>query len=170
MIKGTLCFFLLSCTWRWWKWQWQGLDLLLWWTLTLLFLVANPPCFRLQITNLTKIKPNSTSSKRVCFGLASIFLEGCSEASDKGIKATPGLAEWAGARGRWVWVAIKRTDWSVYFGFAKLVKVAKEFKDMSTTAPGQRKRRPVVLEVLAKGVPVSALLILIATWSGGGGR
>jgi hypothetical protein len=65
-------------------------------------------------------------------------------------------------------VAIKGADWSVHFGLAKLVKVAKEFKDMSTTAPGQRKRRPVVLEVLAKGVPVSALLILIATRSGGG--
>ena len=39
---------------------------------------------------------------------------------------------------------------------------------MGTTAAGEGKWWPVISEVLAEGVPVSALLVLVATESGGG--
>lgn len=143
------------------------LNLRLWWTLTLLFLIANPSRFGLQITNLAKVKPNCTSSKWVRFRFASIFLKSCPEAADERVEAAPGLSERARAGGWWVRVTIKWADWGVHLGLAKLVKVAKEFEDMGTTAPGKRERRPVVLEILAKGVPVPALLVLIAAGSGG---
>ena len=59
-------------------------------------------------------------------------------------------------------MAIERADWGVDFGFAKLVKVAKEFQDVSSTAPGEGKWGPMILQVLPKGVPVTALLVLVA--------
>lgn len=141
------------------------MDLLLWWTLTLLFLVADPSCFGLQITNLAKIKPYCTGSKRVCFRFASIFLEGCPESSDESVETAPGLAKRTRAGSWGIWVSIKRTDWSMHFGLTKLIEIAKEFKDMSATAPGEREGRSMVVEILTKGLPVSTLLVLIAARS-----
>lgn len=39
---------------------------------------------------------------------------------------------------------------------------------MCTAAPGEGKRGSVIFEVLTKGVPVTALLVLIAAAGGGG--
>jgi hypothetical protein len=50
----------------------------------------------------------------------------------------------------------------VHLGFAKLVKVPQEFKHVGSAASGELKRRSVVAEVLAKCVPVSALLGFIS--------
>lgn len=55
----------------------------------------------------------------------------------------------------------------MHLGLAKLVEISKKFKDMSTTAPGKREGRSMILEILTKGVPVSPLLVLIAARSGG---
>ena len=65
---------------------------------------------------------------------------------------------------------IKGTDRSVHFGLAKLVQVPEKFKDVCTAAPGEGERGSVILEVLAKGVPVTALLVLVAAAGGGGSR
>lgn len=50
------------------------------------------------------------------------------------------------------------------------VCVPEKFEDMCTAAPGEGKRGSVIPEVLAEGVPVTALLILIpaAATVGGG--
>lgn len=46
-----------------------------------------------------------------------------------------------------------------------------KFKDVCTAAPGEGERWSVILEVLAKGVPVTALLVLVAAAGvGGSGR
>jgi len=50
------------------------------------------------------------------------------------------------------------------------VYVPKEFKDVCTAAPGEGERGSVILEILAKGVPVTALLVLVAAAGGGGSR
>ena len=95
-----------------------------------------------------------------------MFLEGGSEASDESIEASPSLTERAGA---WSWrvrVTEERAKWSVDFGFPKLVKVAKEFQDVCPTATREGERRAMVAKVLAKSVPVAALLIFIAAESG----
>lgn len=131
-------------------------------SLPLLLLVADASCFGLQITNLTKVKPHGSSTKGVGFRLASVFFEGGAEAADEGVEASPRLAQRAGA-GSWrVWMAVKGADWGVDFGLAKLVKVPEEFENVSPTAPGERERRAVVLEVLSEGVPVTPLLVLVA--------
>ena len=67
-------------------------------------------------------------------------------------------------------MAVERANWGVDFGLAELVQVAEEFQDMSSAAARQRQRWPVVFQVLAEGVPVSALLVLVAAGSGGSGR
>lgn len=46
--------------------------------------------------------------------------------------------------------------------------VPEKFKNMCTAASGEGERRAVILEVLSKGVPVTAFLVLIA--AAGGGR
>ena len=101
-----------------------------------------------------------------------MFLKGGSEASDESIKASPSLAERTGA---WSWgvrVTKERAKWSVNFGFPELVKVAEEFQDVGPAAAREGERRAVVAEVLAKSVPVAALLVFIAAESGrrSGGR
>ena len=45
-----------------------------------------------------------------------------------------------------------------------------KFKDMCTAAPGEGQGGSVILEVLAKGVPVTALLVLVAAAAGSGSR
>lgn len=101
-----------------------------------------------------------------------MFLKGGSEASDESIEASPSLAERAGA---WSWrvrMTKERAKLSVDFGFPELVKVAEEFQDVGPAAAGERERGAVVAEVLAKSIPVTALLVFIAAKSGwrSGGR
>lgn len=61
----------------------------------------------------------------------------------------------------------ERAELGVDLGLAELVQVPEEFKHMGTTAARERKRWTVVPEVLSKGVPVAALLVLVAAESGG---
>lgn len=132
---------LLSCTWRrqmmmmmmvmvmlmmvmkrQLEWHWWRL-LLWWWALPLLLLVANPSCFGLQITNLSKVQPHRSSSKRIRFRLPSVLFESGSEAADERVQATPRLPERARTR-RWrVRVAVEGADRGVHFGLPKLVQV-----------------------------------------------
>lgn len=59
-------------------------------------------------------------------------------------------------------MAIEGADWSVDFGLAELIEVAEELENMSAAAAGQGEWRAVVLQVLSEGVPVTALLVLVA--------
>lgn len=59
-------------------------------------------------------------------------------------------------------MAIEGADWIVDFGLAELIEVAEELENMSAAAAGQGERRAVVLQVLSEGVPVTALLVLVA--------
>lgn len=103
-----------------------------------------------------------------------MFLKSCPKSSYESIKASPSLPERAGARRRRVWVAEKRAELSMDFGFSELVEIPEEFQDMGSTAAGEGERWTVVAEVLAKSVPITAFLVLIAAESGrrsgGGGR
>lgn len=56
----------------------------------------------------------------------------------------------------------KRAKLSVNFGFPKLVQVSEELKDMSATAAREGEGWPVILEILAKSVPISTLLVLVS--------
>jgi len=98
-----------------------------------------------------------------------VLFKGSTEAANKCIEASPGLAERARARCRRIRVAKEGAELGVDFGFSKLIKVTQELEDVGPTAPGEGERGAVVPEVLAKGVPVSPLLVLIAAESGGGG-
>ncbi|PPD79478.1 hypothetical protein GOBAR_DD23592 [Gossypium barbadense] len=121
------------------------------------------PCsFAMQMGH-DYVKPNSSGTERVCFGFAAVFFEGGSEASDEGIEASPSLAERARAWGRGIRVAEERAKLSVDFGFPKLVEVAEELQDVCAAAAGQGERRAVVAEVLPERVPVTALLVFVAT-------
>lgn len=62
-------------------------------------------------------------------------------------------------------MAVERAYWGVDFGLSELVEVPEEFEDVGPAAPGEGERGPVVLEVLAEGVPVAALLVLVSAWS-----
>lgn len=59
-------------------------------------------------------------------------------------------------------MTVKRTNRGVNFGLTKLIKVTKEFENVSAAAAGEGKWRPVVFKVLAESVPVSTLLILVS--------
>ena len=131
-------------------------------TLSLLFFVANSSGFRLHITNLAKIKPNSPSSKRVYLRLPSIFFKSSSEPSDERIKASPSLSERAWTRGRRIRVAVEWTYWCMNFGLSKLIQVPQKFKNMSSTAPRECQRWLMVFQVLTKGTPVSPFLVLVS--------
>lgn len=159
----------LASTWiRWWCCLWCRCCL--WFWPFSLLLIADSSCFCLKIPHLPQVNPHCSCTKWVPFRSPSMLLIGCPESSDQCIEASPCLTErtWAGCW--WVREAKEWTSLVVDFGLAKLIKVSKEFKDMSTTAHGKRKRGPVIPKVLAESVPVSALLILIATWGGRWGR
>lgn len=96
-----------------------------------------------------------------------MLLEGGTKTADEGVEAAPGLAQWAGAGGGRVRMAEEGAELGMDFGLPKLVKVPQKFKDMGPAAAVQRKRRAVIAEILAEGIPVSALLVLIAAESGG---
>lgn len=98
-----------------------------------------------------------------------MLLKRSTKTADESVEATPGLTEWAGARGWRVWVAKERAELRMDFGLTKLVKVAEELKDVGPAAAVKRERWAVVAEILTKGVPVSALLVLVAAESGGRG-
>lgn len=140
------------------------------WALPLLLLVADSPSLGLQIADLTEIKPDGPSPKGVCFRLAAVLFVSGTEAADKGVEAAPGLAERTRTRRRRVGEAVEGADWSMDLGLAKLVKVSEEFEDVSAAAAGEGERWPVVLEVLAEGVPVPTLLVLVSTGSTGSWR
>lgn len=55
----------------------------------------------------------------------------------------------------------KGTGLSVHLCLPELIKVSKELEHVCATASGETKWWPVILEVLAKGVPVSPLLGLV---------
>lgn len=67
-------------------------------------------------------------------------------------------------------MSIEWTNWCVHFCLAKLVQVPEKFKHMSTATSGEGERRTVILEVLAKSVPVTAFLVFIAAACGGRAR
>lgn len=130
--------------------------------LPLLLLVADASCFGLQVANLAEVEPNGSSSERVGFGLASVLLEGSPETADEGVQAAPCLAERAGAGGGRVGVAVEGADWGVDFSLTELIQVAEELENMSAAAAGEGEWGAVVLQVLPEGVPVAALLVLVA--------
>ena len=66
-------------------------------------------------------------------------------------------------------MAKEGTKLRVNLGLPELVEVPQELEHMSTTASRKGKWGPVVSKVLAKGVPVTALLVLIAAECCGGG-
>lgn len=130
--------------------------------LPLLLLVADATSSRLHLAHLAEVQPDGPGAEGVVLGLASILLIGCPEAADEGVEAAPGLAEGAGAGGRGVGVAVEGTHVGMDLGLAELVEVAQELQDVGSAALGQRQRRAVVAEVLVEGVPVAALLRLVA--------
>lgn len=106
-----------------WYCQWGHGLLLCWWTLPLLLLITNPSCFGLQITNLTKVKPHSSSSKWVDFRFPSIFFKSSTQTTYERVEATPSLSQRAWT---WCWrvrVPIEGTHRCVNFRLAKLVQV-----------------------------------------------
>ena len=118
-----------TCTWRRERMmrEWHGLWLR-WWTLPFLLLIAYPSCFGLQITNLTKVESHSSSSKRVCLRLSSIFFKSSTQTPYQSVKAPPSLPErtWT-----WCWrvrVPIKGADRCVHFGLPKLIQVPTRIK------------------------------------------
>lgn len=136
-----------------------------WWYLLLrplsLLLITNPSRFSLKIANLTQEKPHCSCPKRVHLGFPTVLFVGRSKAAYESIEASPGLPERARARCRWVRDPKERACLVMDFGFSKLVEVSKEFKDMSTRTHGEWEWRPVVSQVLPKGVPISALLAFV---------
>lgn len=97
-----------------------------------------------------------------------MLFEGGSKAADEGVEAAPGLAERAWTRSRWVWVAEEGAHLGVDFGLPELVQVAEKFQDVGATAAREGQWGPVISQVLPKGVPVPALLVLVSAGSGGG--
>ena len=57
---------------------------------------------------------------------------------------------------------VKRAQLVVHLGLPELVEVPEKFKNVGPAAAGQRERGAVVAEVLPEGVPVAALLVLVA--------
>ena len=99
-----------------------------------------------------------------------MLFEGGAEAADEGVEAAPGLAEGARAGGGRVWVAEKGAHLGVDFGLSELVKVAQKFQNVGATAAGEGQWGPVVSQILPKGVPVAALLVLVSARSRRGWR
>nr|GMD73066.1 hypothetical protein TorRG33x02_055670 [Ipomoea batatas] len=98
------------------------------------------------VTNLSEIKADGASSEGVGVRLAAVFLVRGSEAPNERVEATPGLPERAGARRRRVGMAVEGTDGRVDFRLPKLVEIPEKFQHVSSTAPGERERRPVVFQ------------------------
>jgi len=95
-----------------------------------------------------------------------VLFEGGPEAADEGVEGPPGLAE--RARGGRVRVPEEGAELGVDLRLPELVQVPEEFKHVGPAAARQRQRRSVVPQVLAEGVPVAALLVLVAAESGRG--
>ena len=51
-----------------------------------------------------------------------------------------------------------------------MANIPEEFKNMCTAASGERQRGSVILQILTKGVPVTAFLVFVAAAGGGGSR
>jgi hypothetical protein len=97
-----------------------------------------------------------------------VLFEGGPEAADEGVEGPPGLAERARARRGRVRVPEEGAELGVDLRLPELVQVPEEFKHVGPAAARQRQRRSVVPQVLAEGVPVAALLVLVAAESGRG--
>lgn len=122
MITTSCC---CSSIWWWHYWQrWRRSRLLLWWmrgTLALLLLIANPSSLSLRIPNLTKVKPNSTSTKRVSLRFPTILFKSSPESTNECIEAPPRLAQRTRTGCRWVRVTKEWTRLCVYLCLPKLV-------------------------------------------------
>lgn len=127
-----------------------------------LLLVTNAPRFGLIVTDFLQINPQTSSSERVCPGVPAVFLIGSSEPPEERVEASPRLAERAWAWSRRAWEAKEGASLVVHLGLAKLVLVAEEVEDMHAGTCGKRDRRPVTPQILAEGVPIPALLVLVA--------
>ena len=57
---------------------------------------------------------------------------------------------------------IEGTVLRVNLGFSELIEIPEEFENVSAAAAREAKRRPVVAEVLAEGVPVTAFLVFVS--------
>lgn len=103
-------------------------------TFSLLLLVRDSSSLGLGLADLTEINTDSTSGEGVGLRAASVLFEGCSEASDEGVEASPCLLEGAGARGRWVWVTEVGASRDVDFCLPELIQVLEELDDVCPAA------------------------------------
>lgn len=133
-------------------------------SLLLLLLIRDPPCFSLKLPHLPKINADCTGSKGIHLWWASILFISSSEPPYESIKAAPSLSKRAGARCRRLRLSIKHTPLKVNFGLSELVKVSKKVQHMVAIALGERDWGSLILQVLAKGVPVPSFLWLITAW------
>lgn len=131
------------------------------WPLPLLLLIRYASRLGLSITNLPKIQPHSACAERVGLRRAPVLLEGCPEAADECIQASPGLPERARARSRRVWVAEEGAHLGVHLRLPELIEVPEKLQDVGPAAAVESQRRPVVPQVLPEGVPVAPLLRLV---------
>src|ERR1044072_7704674 len=109
-----------TCGWRWHDGLWWG-------ALPLLLLITNPSRFGLDITNLAKVEPHGSSSERVGFRFASVFLKSCSKTTYEGIKAPPSVTQRTWTSSWRVRVPQKGAHPCVHFGLSKLIKVPNSY-------------------------------------------
>lgn len=157
-----------------WAGAWVATMMRLWRRLlALLLFIADAASFGLHLAYLAEVETDSSGAKGVGFWLAAVLLVGSAETADEGVEGSPGLAERARAGRRRVGMAEEGAHLSVDLGLAELVQIAEELEHVGPAASREAERRPVVLEVLAEGVPVAAFLGLVAarrgTRGGGGG-
>lgn len=126
--------------------------------LPLLLLVWDPSCLCLALLHLTQVETNGSGTKGVGVWRATMLLIGGSKAADECIQAAPSLPERAGTgcgRGR---LAKEEATVRVDLSLPKLVKVAKEIKNMVEVALREWNLGSPILQVLPKGVPISSFL------------
>lgn len=130
--------------------------------LSLLLLVGDAAGLGLHVADLPEVEADGAGAEGVGLRLPAVLLEGCPEAADEGVEAAPGLPERARAGRRRVGVAEEGAHRRVHLGLPELVEVPEELQHVGAAAPGESERRPVVLQVLAEGVPIPPLLRLVA--------
>ena len=136
--------------------------------LLLLFLsVRDASCLCLTLLHLTKVHANSSAAKGIGLRRPSMLLVGRPEPSDERVQTPPRLSQRTGAWRRRIGLPKEDATVEVDLSFSELVEVAEELQHVVEVALGKRNWRCLVLQVLSKGVPVSALLRLVAAERGG---
>lgn len=135
--------------------------------LLLLFLIWDPSSLCLTLLHLTKVHANSSAAKGVGLRRPSVLFVGRPKPSDERIKTPPCLSQRTGAWRRRIGLPKEDATVEVNLRFSELVQITKELEDVVEVTLGKRNWRCLVLEVLSKGVPVSALLRFVAAERGG---